>query len=314
MRWLPVFLAVALALSAGCTGERQVQSTAPNPFQPEIAPKQQVSYIPLSQVPRASAPGVFEPVFVENLSGMVPLPQAAITMPTDISNFAPEVASRILGKIRSRFGALYVEGENTTAVVSFEAYYFDDPALALEALRVYRQNWNTLRFSHADRELWIWEGYLEQSSPPAWAAKGSHIFWDSSTGRASLGGGDAVVASIAEDLYCYHGEAALGNYFVMVDVHLPRERVVEEGQRIFAEYLERVAVNASPVGGLAVEEAPAAVNLSSDVQSRIAQLEAKREEITQAYLENKISLELYNYTLQKIEEELERIKREAATP
>jgi hypothetical protein len=85
----------------------------------------------------------------------------------------------------------------------------------------------------------------------------------------------------------------------MVDVHLPRERVVEEGQRIFAEYLERVAVNVSIT---------AAGN--SSVEKRIAQLEARKEEVTSAYLEGRISLQLYNYTLEKIEEELRRLRGE----
>ncbi|NOZ58223.1 MAG: hypothetical protein GXO66_01385 [Euryarchaeota archaeon] len=302
MRQLHLLLVVAVALSAGCAGGKEAADrggSAPFPQQP--AP--QLEYLPLDQVPRASPPPEFEPVFVENLSGMVALPQAAITMPTDVSNFAPGVARRIVEGISSRFGALYVEGENTSVVVSFEAYYFEDPALAAEALQVYRQNWNTLRFNASGKELWIWEGYLEQPAPPAWAARGSHIFWDFAQNRAMLGEGRVAVARIAEDLYCYHGEAALGNYFVMVDVHLPRERVVQDGQRIFAEYLEGVAVNAS-------------ASISSDggnastVEERIARLEAKREEVTRAYLEGRISLELYNYTLEKIEEELRRLRGE----
>ncbi len=315
MRWLPVFLVLALALSAGCTGERQVQSTAPNPFQPEIAPQQQVSYIPLSQVPRASPPPEFVPVFVENFSGLIALPQAAITMPNDVSNFAPEVANRILDKIQNKFGAVYIEGENTSVVVSLEAYYFTDPSYARQALEVYKGNWNKLRFNASGKEMWIWEGYLEQTVPPAWAVKGSHIFWDTTFNEASLSGGNAIVANIAEDLYCYHGEAALGNYFVMVDVHLPRDQVVEKGQEILREYLEKVAVNVSmPAGESTGEEPPVTVNVSSNVEERIAQLEAKKEEITRAYLENKISLELYNYTLQKIEEELKKLRNRSASP
>jgi hypothetical protein len=313
MRWLLVFLVVALALSAGCVGEKQPQSTAPSPFQPEVAP-QQFSYIPLSQVPRASPPPEFEPVFVENLSGLIALPQAAITMPNDVSNFAPDVANRILDKIQNKFGAVYIEGEETSVVVSFEAYLFPDPSYARQALEVYKTNWNKLRFNASGKEMWIWEGYLEQVTPPGWAVKGSHIFWDTTFNEASLSGGDAIVANIADDLYCYHGEAALGNYFVMVDVHLPKDRVVEEGQEIFREYLEKVAVNISAAEEPVVEEPPATVNASPGVEDRIAQLEAKKAEITQAYLENKISLELYNYTLQKIEEELRRIRNRSASP
>ncbi len=295
MRLLLLLLTAAMIMSAGCTGKSSREVSPPMPVAPQQTLPAEAELLPLEQVPRAAPPPEFEAVFVENLSGMVALPQAAITMPTDVSNFAPGVAGRIIDGIKSRFGALYVEGENTSAVVSFEAYYFDDPALAQRALEVYRTNWNKLRFSASGREMWIWEGYLEQSFPPRWAARGSHIYWDFAQNRAVLGEGRVAVATITEDLYCYHGEAALGNYFIMVDVHLPRDGLVEGGQKIFAEYLGRVNLSAV---------APAS-NLSED---RIKALEAKKEEVTRAYLEGRISLELYNYTLGKIEEELRSIR------
>ena len=304
MRWLPVALAIAIALSAGCTGGGE--STEPSPFHPEALP-QQVALLPLSQVPRAAPPPGFEPVFVENLSGLIALPQATGTMPTDLQNFAPEVAQRVLDKVQGSFGALYIAGETTDVVVSFEAYRFPDPRYAAEVLEVYKTNWNNRRINVSGREMWIWEGYKEQVNPPSWAVAGSHIFWDSIANQASLSGGDGIIANLDADLYCYHGEAALGNYFVMVDVHLPKDRM-EEAEGILREYLSRVEVNATPVG--TVEEQ--AENAS--IAERIARLEAKKEEITQAYLENQISLEVYNYTLSKIEEELRRLRNRSESP
>ncbi|WP_456474427.1 hypothetical protein [Candidatus Pyrohabitans sp.] len=297
-----------LALSAGCIGDKKDMQS---PSQPALEVPRQLSYISISQVPRATPPPEFEQVFVGNLSGLIALPQATITMPNDVSNFAPEVANRVLGDIQSKFGALYVEGENTSVVVSFEAYRFSDPGYAKQVLEVYRNNWNKLRFNASGKEIWIWEGYIERGGPPDWAVRGSNIFWDSGFNEASLAVGDAVVARIAENLYCYHGEAALGNYFVMMDVHLPKERVVEEGQEIFREYLEKITVNVSDI----IEEPLITGNATSGIElsDREALLVAKKEELTRAYLEHKISLELYNYTLQKIEEELSKIRNGSAS-
>ncbi len=292
-----LILALVVLLSA-CA---QQQSQNPPPFAgaPQEGSLPQLQYVSIDTLPRAQPPEDMKDLFVEDLANLTPLPYTANTLANDLTIAIPAEATEIMQNLVSSFGALYIDSPNPRIVIDFEVYRFSSPEYAYKVLQAYKTNWNKKKFEHANKTLWVWEGCFTQTQPPM--PQGAHIFWDDAVKKASLSSGTAIIGNMAQDLYCYHGEAAFGEYFVMLDIHAPLSEFPALGEKIFKEYLEKVKANQTEIysGGTELS------NTSAGVSKEL--LEKKKQEITQAYLQGKIPLEVYNYTLSKIEEELRKI-------
>ncbi len=316
MRKLAVLLTLVMVFT-GCASQGEDSTTGSNPFGVSSGGGGfELTTVSLADVPRASAPEEYKNFFVEDLHGLVPLPMNPATLANDLSVADPTGAGEILNNMVDNFGVLYIDSENPRIVIDYEVYRFNSEDYALRALEAYKRNWNNKRFEKANKTLWVWEGCFVQAQPPM--PQGAHIFWDGNLKVASLDSGTAILASMGDNLYCYHGEGAFGEYFVMVDIHAPLSEFPELGEEIFSEYLEKInATQDSLASSGNITQQTVTQSSESTGQSelpagdRIAVLEKKKEEITKAYLEGKVNLELYTYTLQKIEEELKSINGSA---
>jgi len=307
-----LFLFLLVIFISGCASQGESQGEGENPFgvstdQGGSQGQPQLTRVPLSQLPRASPPQGFQKVYAPELYNLTPLPFHPITFPNDIQVANPAEAGEINRHIQEKFGALLIDSPNPSIVIDYEAYRFSSPTYAQKGLQAYKENWNNKRFDHNNKTLWVWEGCFSQSQPPM--PQGGHIFWDENNQVASFSSGQAIVGSFGSDLYCYHGEGVFGPYFVMVDVHAPISEFPRLGEEIFARYLEKInATQESRGADIGVEGGNGSSEENVSLEG-MKNLKRKQEEITRAYLEGRVSLKLYNYTLEEIQREIGRINR-----
>lgn len=197
----------------------------------------QIQYKSSSTIPAPKVLPGFEEYFPENLEleGL----QAFGTYPTAVTNELGPSADPYLGALVASDALLFIEpGASTNVFVDYQVYEFNDASSANALLNMYSLSWNNLQLSYSGQDIWVWDGYLEQaqSSYPG----STPIYWDEYSQKAFLptsSSGNVIVSQLANDLYCRHGEMVVGNYFIMIDVHAPKNSVVALSQAVWEKAL-----------------------------------------------------------------------------
>ena len=236
-----LLLVIAYLLSGGGTNQADYP-TGPPPgisTQPGIGTDTQ----PVNQhtlytghIPEPVLKPEFARFFPDNISGM-----RRVTLLMDPMN--DETGGRFISKVQDHANLIYLsESVLTDFEVEYSVYKMESPEAAREVLNYYttETGWNNLQKSYGNVTFWIWQGYLEGKGRPV----GMHIFWDSISGGAYIPigrQGTSYIAQANADLLCLHGETVQDEYFIMVDVHAPYEKVNEVSDQMFTEAAALIA-------------------------------------------------------------------------
>ena len=219
----------------------------------QVPAQPQIQYKSSSTVPAPEVLAGFEEYFPENLEleGL----QAFSTYPTAVGNELGPTADPYLSSLVASDALLFIEpGTSTNTFVDYQVYQFNDAVSAKALLNAYTSNWNNLKLSYSGQDIWVWEGYLEQSQSSYPIS--TPIYWDEFNKKAFLptsSTGSVIVSQLGNDLYCRHGEMAVGNYFIMIDVHAPKNSVATVSQAIWEKALADLSDAPAAVSG---EEVP----------------------------------------------------------
>lgn len=161
------------------------------------------------------------------------------TYPSSVRDDLGDGADYFLSSVVASDAVLFIEPTSpTNTFVQYEVYKFSNAALASELLDTYRSNWNVQKLTYSGLDIWVWDGYFGQDSSPYPATV--PVYWDEYAQRSFLPisrSGEVVISQLGSDLYCTHGEMVIGEYFIMVDVHGPKNSIGATSRTIWEEVL-----------------------------------------------------------------------------
>ncbi|MCK5217643.1 MAG: hypothetical protein KAJ93_07630 [Methanosarcinales archaeon] len=232
---------IIIYLFSGGSGD-DITPVSPQPTNPQSTPgtvNEPVLYT--EEIPQLIIPPGFAGFFPENISGM-----RRVTLLID--SMDSETEGRFSSYIEDNFNVLYLSNSvQADREVEYSVYKMKSPEAANEVLEYYTiiQKWNTKpkQFEQLDNfTFWIWEGYLEGIGRP----EGIYFYWDSIKNESFLLDEKISASYIAQAktrLFCLHGEAVYGEYFIMVDVHAPQENIIEFSDMVFEEAAKQITSN-----------------------------------------------------------------------
>jgi len=231
-----LLLVIAYLILGGGTNPADYPTGPPPPgISNDIQPVNQPALY-TGNIPEPVLKPEFAAFFPDNISGM-----RRVTLLMDPMN--DETGGRFISKVQDHANLIYLsESTLTDFEVEYSVYKMESPEAAREVLNYYttEKGWNTLQKSYGNLTFWIWQGYLEGNGRPY----GMYIFWDSISSGAYLPierQGTSYIAQANTDLLCLHGETVQNEYFIMVDVHAPFEKVNEVSEQMFTEAASLIA-------------------------------------------------------------------------
>ena len=186
----------------------------------------------------------FARFFPDNISGMRRIQLDTTRMDSMNDETLWQYESQVVDKV----GVLYLSnGTSTDFEVEYLVYKMESPEAANQVLDHYSSQWNTIPLIKGNTTFWLWKGYVQQIAEvkPS-RINGLHIYWDilSDSSFLPIKGiySNYYIASISDDLYCYHGETVKDEYFIMVDVHAgqPISNIENFGDQMFTEAAKQI--------------------------------------------------------------------------
>jgi hypothetical protein len=186
----------------------------------------------------------FARFFPDNINGIRRLKLDMTRMDSMNSETEWQFESQVVDKV----GVLYLSnGTSTDFEVEYLVYKMESPEAANQVLDYYSSRWNTFPIIKENITFWLWKGYVQQIAEvnPS-RVNGLQIYWDTLTDSSFLPFGgehsNYYIASIINDLYCYHGETVKDEYFIMVDVHArqPVSNIENIGDQMFTEAARQI--------------------------------------------------------------------------
>ena len=186
----------------------------------------------------------FARFFPDNISGMRRIQLDTTRMDSMNDETIWQYESQVVDKV----GVLYLSNDiSTDFEVEYLVYKMKSPEAANQVLDHYSSQWNTIPLIKGNTTFWLWKGYVQQIAEvkPS-RINGLHIYWDilSDSSFLPIGGmySNYYIASISDDLYCYHGETVKDEYFIMVDVHAgqPVSNIENFGDQMFTEAAKQI--------------------------------------------------------------------------
>jgi hypothetical protein len=226
-----LLLVIAYLLSGGGSNQADYPTGPPPDISTDIHP-----ILFTGNIPEPVLKPEFALFFPDNISGM-----RRVTLLMDPMN--DETGGRFISKVQDKANLMYLsESILTDFEIEYTVYKMDSPEAAREVLDFYttEMGWNTLQKSYGNVTFRIWQGYLEGKGRPY----GMYIYWDSISGGAYLPiekQGTSYIAQANANLLCLHGETVQDEYFIMVDVHAPFEKVNEVSDQMFTEAASLIA-------------------------------------------------------------------------
>ena len=201
----------------------------------------QVQYKSLSSVPAPVVNSELENYFPNDLklNGLLGIS----TFPTSIRDDLGPDADYYLSSVVASNAVLFIDpAASTNSFVQYEVYKFKNAASAAELLNLYKSNWNVQNLVYSGLSMWVWDGFFQQSTAPYPASV--PVYWDESAQKAFLPvsrQGEVIISQLGSSLYCTHGEMNVGEYFIMIDVHAPKDSIDQISREIWEEALADIS-------------------------------------------------------------------------
>lgn len=234
-----LLLVIAYLLSGGGTNPAEYPTGPPPGISTDTQP---VLYT--GNIPEPVLKPEFARFFPDNISGMRRIQLDTTRMDSMNDETKWQYESQVVDKV----GVLYLSNDiSTDFEVEYLVYKMKSPEAANQVLDHYSSQWNTIPLIKGNTTFWLWKGYVQQIAEvrPS-RINGLHIYWDilSDSSFLPIGGmySNYYIASISDDLYCYHGETVKDEYFIMVDVHAgqPISNIENIGDQMFTEAAKQI--------------------------------------------------------------------------
>ncbi len=238
-----LLLVIAYLLSGGGTNQADYPTGPPPGIQPDISTDTQpVLYT--GNIPEPFLKPEFAPFFPDNISGMRRVQLDTTRMDSMNDETEWQFESQVVDKV----GVLYLSnGTSTDFEVEYLVYKMKSPEAANQVLDYYYSRWNTIPLIKGNTTFWLWKGYVQQIAEVKPSRRnGLPIYWDilSDSSFLPIGGmsSNYYIATISDDIYCYHGETVKDEYFIMVDVHAgqPISNIENFGDQMFTEAAKQI--------------------------------------------------------------------------
>ncbi len=230
-----LLVVIAYLLSGGGSNPTASTSTPiPTSNQPDSNTFNQATLY-TGNIPEPYLKPEFAGFFPDNISGM-----RRVKLLHDSLN--DESGGRFASKVEDSAHILYIsDSVQTNFEVEYSVYKMESAEAANEVLAYYttETGWNTLPKQFDDITFWIWQGFLEGAGRPY----GMYFYWDSINSGAFLPierQGTSYIAQANADLLCMHGETVQDEYFIMVDVHAPFDKVNALSDQMLAEAAKQI--------------------------------------------------------------------------
>jgi hypothetical protein len=190
-------------------------------------------------VPEPNVKPEFVRFFPENISGM-----RRVKLQMDPLN--TETEGLFHSKVVDQANVMYLsDSPETDFEVEYSVYKMESPEAASEVLNFYTSQWNNVPLQFDNFSFWVWKGYEEQlQAGKTVRPYGTYIYWDTFSASAFLPmdgrSGTNFLSTVNQTLYCYHGEAAQDEYFIMVDVHAPVQNLEERSNQMLARAAKQI--------------------------------------------------------------------------
>lgn len=200
-----------------------------------------IQYKALSSVPAPAVNPELKDYFPNDLklNGLL----GVNTYPTSVRDDLGSDADHFLSSVVASDAVLFIDpAASTNTFVQYEVYKFKDAASAAELLNLYKSNWNVQNLVYSGLSMWVWDGYFQQGTTPYPASV--PVYWDEYAQRAFLPvsrQGEVIISQLGSDLYCTHGEMNVGEYFIMIDVHTPKDVIGVRSRTIWEEALADIS-------------------------------------------------------------------------
>lgn len=288
-------LLIILVILCGCTGkgttivEVPVQTTSP-----EV----RYSFVPIQELSGPTLDPELAPLFPSELQGLLPLNYFTDPLGNDLSIAAPLETESILTSIEKAAGVVYIEPRNSTNILVFyRVYKMNESEYAQRALNAYKSSWNRERWGISGKEVWIWKGYEEQIATNQFPfPAGKPLYWDHDSKAVYFSRSpqvSPVVALLGSNLYGLHGEAAFGEYFVMMDVQSIPQDIEARAKDIFSSILSQDIYQGITIA----QEENVTVQIPAD---KITDLKEKIKQLNEDYyVKGNLSEDEYNIALEE---------------
>jgi len=212
---------------------------------------------------------------------------------------------------------IYIGPENDpSAVVFYTIFRFNSSKSAERVLEIYRTSWNTESVTVADKTVWLWRGYSLESSGLLRPFTNIIIYYHSTNKKAFLSESRQnlpALAEVKEPLYSLHGETAVGEYFLMMDIKARLSEVENRSMKIFEEILTKIKINETaqilqqpPLPELNKTEALNATG--TNITQEIETLEINLKLLLDRYLKGNITKEQYDAKQQEYLKRIEELR------
>ena len=239
-----LLLVIAYLILGGGTNPADYPTGPPPPgISNDIQPVNQPALY-TGNIPEPVLKPEFAAFFPDNISGMRRIQLDTTRMDSMNHETKWEFESQVVDKV----GVLYLSnGTSTDFEVEYLVYKMESPEAANQVLDHYSSQWNTIPLIKGNITFWLWKGYVQQIAEvrPS-RSNGLLIYWDilSDSSFLPIDGmySNYYIASISDDLYCYHGETVKDEYFIMVDVHAgqPISNIENFGDQMFTEAAKQI--------------------------------------------------------------------------
>ena len=187
----------------------------------------------------------FAGFFPDNISGMRRVKLDVERM----DSMNDETERQFKSQVVDKAGVLYLSNSASTDFeVEYLVYKMESPDAANRVLNFYSSQWNTIPLFKENVTFWLWKGYAQQiANVQPSRGGGLLIYWDADLNASFLPidgmHSNYYIASISDDLYCYHGETVKDEYFIMVDVHAgqPISNIENFADKMFAEAAKQIS-------------------------------------------------------------------------
>ena len=234
-----LLLVIAYLLSGGGTNPAEYPTGPPPGTSTDTQPA-----LYTGNIPEPVLKPEFARFFPDNISGMRRIQLDTTRMDSMNDETLWQYESQVVDKV----GVLYLSNDiSTDFEVEYLVYKMKSPEAANQVLDHYSSQWNTIPLIKGNTTFWLWKGYVQQIAEvkPS-RINGLHIYWDilSDSSFLPIKGiySNYYIASISDDLYCYHGETVKDEYFIMVDVHAgqPVSNIENIGDQMFTEAAKQI--------------------------------------------------------------------------
>jgi PBP1b-binding outer membrane lipoprotein LpoB len=203
--------------------------------------------------------------------------------------------------------------EKTDTIIYFTVYKMNDSNSASQVLEAYKSAWNKRLMNVSGREIWIWDGYVDEIEGRASPFSPDIIlYWnpedESVFDSRSILVNHPALTSPESTLYSVHGETTKGPNFIMIDIKTELQDIQNRTESLFTQALNEIFKEES--APILNPSDPGTESDSLTTDQEIEVLEEKIRLLLEEFLQGNVSKDEYDQLFEGYNLELAQLKTE----